>query len=86
MMTNRRVLSYVNAEPFCPFRINMVSGKTYQVRHPEMIAVGRTTIHVFSSMSDDEQEAKERDQELSLIMIESIEPLDSPVEQEQDLS
>ena len=85
-MTNRRVLNYVNAEPFRPFRINMVSGKTYQVRHPEMIAVGRTTIHVFSSMSDDEQEAKERDQELSLIMIESIKPLDSPVEQEQDRS
>ena len=79
MMTAKRIINYVAAEPFRPFRINMASGKAYNIRHPEMIAVGRTTVHVFTSMSDDEEEAKEREQELSMILIEFVEPLDTPV-------
>lgn len=76
MMTNNKVLSYVNAEPFRPFRINMASGKAYEIRHPEMVAVGRTTIHVFTS-TNDEKETKEREQELSLVLVESIELLET---------
>lgn len=82
MMTGKRIINYVAAEPFRPFRINMASGKAYNIRHPEMIAVGRTTVHVFTSMSDDEEEANEREQELSMILIESVEPLESPVKQD----
>ncbi len=83
MMTSRRIINYVTAEPFQPFRINMASGKSYSIRHPEMIAVGRTTVHVYMSISDDEEEAKEGERELSIILIESIEPLDSTVKQDQ---
>ena len=79
MMTMQRVVNYVSAEPFRPFRINMASGKTYDIRHPEMIAVGRTTVHVFMHLSDDDGEAKDREQELSIILIESIEPIDAAV-------
>ena len=82
MMTAKRIMNYVAAEPFRPFRINMASGKSYNIRHPEMIAVGRTTLHVFTSMSDDEEEAKERQQELSLILVESVEPLDISAKQD----
>lgn len=83
MMTNHRILNYVNAEPFHPFRINMASGKTYTIRHPEMVQVGRTTMSVFTWMSDNEEEAKAHEQELSLILIESVEPLDASVTQDQ---
>jgi hypothetical protein len=76
MMTMKRIVNYVSAEPFRPFRINMASGKSYDIRHPEMVQVGRTTFTVFTWMSDEEDEAKEREQELSLILVESIEPLD----------
>ena len=82
MMTAKRIINYVAAEPFRPFRINMASGKAYNIRHPEMVAVGRTTVHVFTSMSDDAEEAKEREQELLMILIESVEPLDTPVKQD----
>lgn len=77
IMTARRIVNYMTAEPFRPFRINMASGKCYDIRHPEMVAVGRTTIHVFTWMNDEEDEAKEREQELSIILIESVEPLES---------
>lgn len=75
MMTSKRLVHYMTAEPFRPFRINMASGKAYEIRHPEMVAVGRSTIHVFTAMSDDEDGEKEREQELSIVLIESVEPL-----------
>lgn len=81
MMTFRRVASYVGAEPFRPFRINMTSGKSYEIRHPEMIAVGRTTVHVFTALADEESDGKDRQHELSILLIESIEPLDAAVTQ-----
>lgn len=77
MMTFRQIVNYVGAEPFRPFRINMASGKTYAIRHPEMVAVGRTTVRVFTSLSDDEEAAREREHELSILLIESVEPLDA---------
>ena len=83
MMTFRRIASYAFAEPFRPFRINMVSGKSLEIRHPEMIAVGRTTVHVYTALSDDEEHAGDREQELSILLIESIEPLDSSVTSDQ---
>jgi hypothetical protein len=75
MMTASRVMNYVTAEPFRPFRINMTSGESLEIRHPEMVQIGRTTATVFTWMSDDENESKEREREISILLIESIEPL-----------
>ncbi len=44
MMTPQTVLGYVKAEPFRPFRIHMASGKTFDVRHPEMIKVLKSNV------------------------------------------
>jgi len=77
MMTNRRILNYVNAEPFQSFRIKMTSGEVFEIRHPEMIQVGRTTATVFTWMNESENENHpgERTHEISMLLIESIEPL-----------
>ncbi len=74
-MTIKRIMNYMTAEPFRPFRINMVSGKSYEIRHPEMIQIGRTTATVFTWMSDDDEVAKERELEVSILLVESVEPL-----------
>lgn len=86
MMTRTRVFSYVDAEPFRPFRIKMTSGETFEIRHPEMIQVGRTTATVFTWMTAGEEEPKEREREISIILIESIEPLRPVVAQGQSQS
>ena len=52
MMTPQNVLSYVKAEPFRPFRIHMASGWTFDVRHPEMVRVGRSNLLVFSFVGE----------------------------------
>lgn len=74
MMTFRRLANYVAAEPFRPFRIKMTSGETFEIRHPEMISIGRTTAHVFTWMNDDNEDPKEQEREISILLIESIEP------------
>lgn len=38
MMSMRRLVSYISAEPFRPLRIKMTSGETFEIRHPEMNA------------------------------------------------
>ncbi len=75
MMTTCRLVNYVAAEPFRPFRVRMASGARFDIRHPEMIQVGCTTATIFNAMDTDEA-SREREREVSIILIESIEPLE----------
>jgi hypothetical protein len=77
MITYQKIGSYVTAEPFRPFRIQMASGRTFDIRHPEMVQVGRSTMTIFTFMSNEPEEAKERQVEVSLLLTESVEPLDA---------
>ncbi len=77
MMTPRMMVEFITAEPFRPIRIHMASGRTFDVGHPEMIKVGRSSITVYSKPDDDSQH--ERWQEVSLMLCESVEPLESKV-------
>jgi hypothetical protein len=79
MMTFQRIARYVAAEPFRPFRIQMTGGRTFEIRHPEMVQVGRTTMTIFTFMSDEAEKTNERQIEVSLLLIESVEPLDAAV-------
>jgi hypothetical protein len=76
MITFQRLARYVGAEPFRAFRIRMASGQTFEIRHPEMISVGRSSAYIFTFMSDDPEEVKQREHEVSLLLMESVEPLD----------
>ncbi len=40
------VLQLLRARPFEPFRISLSDGKQYEVRHPEMAIVSRSTVLV----------------------------------------
>jgi len=78
MITSQRFLDYVKAQPFRPFRIYLASGRTFDIRHPEMIKVLKNYILIFKSTSDipdipDEVET------VSLMLTESISELESPV-------
>jgi hypothetical protein len=76
VITAQRLISYVGAEPFRPFRISMASGQSLEIKHPEMISVGRSSAHINLFMSDDPAQIKERVREVSLMLMESIEPLE----------
>jgi hypothetical protein len=82
MMTPREVMTHVTAEPFRPFRIHTASGRTFDVRHPEVVQVGRTTLTLSIPLADI-PEAQGLWHKLSLMLIESIEPLDARVPAEE---
>jgi hypothetical protein len=77
MMTSRKVHDYVSAEPFRPFRIKMASGQSFDIRHPEMILVGRTSVRIYTADGDD----NEKWHDVSLLLMETIEPMDAALAQ-----
>jgi hypothetical protein len=77
-MTPREILNYVQALPFRAFRIRMDSGRTFDIHHPEMVRVGRRDILIFTFVSDS-PEVCDRWANVSLILIESLSPLEASV-------
>ena len=75
MMTTKEILRYLRAEPFRPFRIHMASGRTFDIRHPEMVRVGRSDLVVFSLVTDEPGVHDDWDT-VSLLLIESISHLE----------
>jgi hypothetical protein len=80
MMTAKEIMGHVFAEPFRPFRIHTVSGRTFEIRHPEVAQLGRTTLTIFTPLAEDIPDAQGLWYKISLLLIESIEPLDAPVQ------
>lgn len=77
-MSPDEILKYIKAEPFRPFRIHMVSGRTYDIRHPEMVKVTRRALVIFSHVSD-RAEVYDTWESASLVLIEAISHLDAQV-------
>jgi hypothetical protein len=72
------LLTWVQAIPFRPFRICLNSGRTYEIRHPEMLRVGRSSANIYS-YADKPEDPYERMEMVGLVLIERIEPIESPV-------
>lgn len=76
MMTPQAMLGYVKAEPFRPFRIHLGSGRTFDIRHPEMIKVLKSNVLVFNSTGDT-PEIPDEWESVSLMLTESISHLET---------
>lgn len=75
MMTTQDIKRYLRAEPFRPFRLHMASGRTFDIRHPEMVHMGKADLVVFSLVADDPAVHDDWDSD-SLLLIDSISQLD----------
>lgn len=78
MMTPQTVLGYVKAQPFRPFRLHMASGKTFEIRHPELIKVLKSNVLVFKPTGDT-PEIPEEWESVSLMLTEFISHLEAEV-------
>jgi hypothetical protein len=78
MITSSHLQTFVKAQPFRPFRLHMASGKTFDIRHPEMIKVLKNYLLVFS-YADGETDLPEQSESVSLMLIESVSHLDAAV-------
>ncbi len=77
-MGPQEILNYLRAQPFRPFRIRMNSGRTFDIRHPEMIRVGKRDVLIFDFVSDS-PEVYDHWENVALLMIEALSPLEAPV-------
>ncbi len=77
-MRPQDVLSYLHAQPFRPFRIRMNSGRTFDIRHPEMIRVGQRDVLIIKLVSEN-QEVYDHWENVAPLLIESLSPLETPV-------
>ena len=78
MITYQTLMPYIKAEPFRPFRINMASGKFFDIRHPEMVKLTKTCVVIYFYASDD-PEIFDRWDTASLLLIQNISFLPAPV-------
>ncbi len=78
MIAPQDLVSYLRAESFRPFRIYMASGQTFEVRHPEMVRVGRKSMILFTFVSDN-PEIFDRWETVSLMLMERVAQFDSTV-------
>jgi len=63
------ILELIHRQPFQPFQVVMTSGDRYDIDNPDLVATGRTLIHVFLPGSD-------RFHVLRMTQIASIEAMD----------
>jgi hypothetical protein len=77
-MTPQEVLNYLQAQPFRPFRIRMNSGRTIEIRHPEMVRVGKRDLLIFTFVSDS-PDIYDRWENVALLLIDSFSPLEASV-------
>jgi hypothetical protein len=78
MISPREVARLILAEPFQPFRIHTASGRTFDVRHPEFVQVGRSVMTIYAA-PEGNLDGPERWERLSYMLIESIAQIDVPV-------
>ena len=70
------LLTWTRATPFVPFRMRLNSGRTFDIRHPEMSRVGRSAVNVYT-FAGEPTDPYERMEMVSLILVESIEPIEA---------
>lgn len=74
MITFRKMLDYIVAEPFRPFRIKLACGQTFEIRYPESIYVGVKSVEMFLAAGEEQHEKWHR---VPLSQVQTLEPLDS---------
>jgi hypothetical protein len=73
-MTVQTFRELLSNRPFKPFRLVMSSGHTYDVRHPEMALLTRTSILVGTDVADDGVPGEFKI--CSLLHVTAVEPVD----------
>jgi hypothetical protein len=73
IMTVQTFRELLTAAPFCPFRLIMSSGQAYEVRHPEMALLTRTSILV--GTGDTEEGVPAEFKICSLLHVTAVEPI-----------
>lgn len=75
IMRTEDIQQLVRQRPFRPFRVTLTDGRSYDVRHPELAMVGRTTVAIGLPANGDET-VYDRLVTVDLLHIMQTEPVD----------
>jgi hypothetical protein len=73
-MRSEDIREFLQKKPFQPFRVTLTDGRTYEVRHPELAMVGRSTIAIGLPAAGDTSPIYDRLVTVSLLHVMQIEP------------
>jgi hypothetical protein len=76
-MRSEDIQELVRREPFRPFRITLTDGRAYDVRHPEMAMVGRSTVAIGLTANGEDETIYDRLVTVDLLHIMQTEHVDS---------
>jgi hypothetical protein len=76
-MRTEDVREFTKRQPFQSFRLTLTDGRTYDVLHPELAMVGRSTVSVGVPKPGDPEPIYDRLIMFSLLHIMQIEPLET---------
>jgi hypothetical protein len=68
------VRGFLTRRPFQPFRLTLTDGRSYDIQHPELAMVGRTTVTLGLLRAEGAENVAERSVTVSLLHIMLIEP------------
>lgn len=71
------IRQFLQRRPFQPFRLTLTDGRTYEVRHPELAMIGRSTVAVGLPTPGDPEPVYDRLVTVSRLHIMQLEPLES---------
>ncbi len=73
-MRAEEIRNHLRREPFRPFRVYLSNGMSYDVRHPELMAVSRREVVIALEVGEDD--LPERFAYCDPVHVTNIEPLD----------
>jgi hypothetical protein len=74
-MRPEEIQQLLGRQPFQPFRIRLSHGATYEVRHPELAVVGRSSVFIGIPGPDSQQGIYENSALVALVHIAEIHPV-----------
>ena len=70
------VRQFLRQQPFRPFRVTLTDGRTYDIRHPELVALGRSSLIIGFPHPDDPLPVYDNYIVVSLLHVMQMQPID----------
>lgn len=70
------IRQFLTRTPFQPFIMTLTDGRTYEIRHPELAMVGRSSVAIGLPCDDQSELVYDRLVTVSLLHIMQVEPVE----------
>ena len=75
-MSPEDILIFVNRRPFEPFRLFVTDGSVYEIRHPEMVMMGKRSLAVGLAQTNAQPPLYDRLAIVALLHVTRVEPIE----------